>query len=80
MMCPENTLSIQEKVQSIRDRPFETFEPICLLPVIPESDFSVVSQVLEYEKKIRRSESQIFFIERAEIGKSTPFWVITTHK
>ncbi|WP_132355021.1 hypothetical protein [Photorhabdus khanii] len=72
MMYPENTRSIQEKVQFILDRPFETFEPICLLPVMPKSDFSVVSRVLEYEKKIRRSELSLSDINQLPLDE---YWI-----
>ncbi|MQL48829.1 hypothetical protein GEA64_13005 [Photorhabdus khanii] len=72
MMYPENTRSIQEKVQFILDRPFETFEPICLLSVMPKSDFSVVSRVLEYEKKIRRSELSLSDINQLPLDE---YWI-----
>ncbi|ETS29769.1 hypothetical protein BB987_02495 [Photorhabdus temperata] len=72
MMYPENTRSIQEKVQFILDRPFETFEPICLLPVMPKSDFSVVSRVLEYEKIIRRSELSLSDINQLPLDE---YWI-----
>ncbi|NHB95853.1 hypothetical protein C5470_05210 [Photorhabdus stackebrandtii] len=72
MMYPENTRSIQEKVQFILDRQFETFEPICLLPVMPKSDFSVVSRVLEYEKIIRRSELSLSDINQLPLDE---YWI-----
>ncbi|OTA17146.1 thymidylate synthase [Xenorhabdus vietnamensis] len=64
--------SNQEKVQSILERPFETFEPICSPPVMPKSDFSVVSKVLEYEKKIRCSELSLNDINHLPLDE---YWI-----
>ncbi|SFN91480.1 thymidylate synthase [Xenorhabdus japonica] len=62
----------QEKVQSILELPFKTFEPICSLPVMPKSDFSVVSKVLEYEKKIRCSELSLNDINHLPLDE---YWI-----
>ncbi|PHM43542.1 thymidylate synthase [Xenorhabdus szentirmaii] len=62
----------QKKVQSILDNRFETFETTYPPPVMPKSDFSVISKVLEYEKKIHHSEFSLDDINQLPLDE---YWI-----
>ncbi|MDX7999243.1 thymidylate synthase [Xenorhabdus sp. Reich] len=62
----------QEKVQSILDNPFETFETTHSPPVMPKSNFSVISKVLEYENKICHSELSLDDINQLPLDE---YWI-----